>query len=130
MLFCKYAQSKKQEVDFLFPEIPIDNEYFGFADFHEVPHKTYLHLLGNYKKEPAVCKFMELYLMKNYPEAYSNLGAVINEFTGSSSENDYLNPNLFKDLNANFKSRFVKIHLALEIFFSNEILIIQDCIKE
>ncbi|GAA3744512.1 hypothetical protein GCM10022422_30750 [Flavobacterium ginsengisoli] len=121
LLFCKYAQSKKQEVDFLFPEIPIDNEYFGFADFHEVPHKTYLHLLGNYKKEPAVCKFMELYLMKNYPEAYSNLGAVINEFTGSSSENDYLNPEFIQRLECEFQ-----IEIRKNSFSSGNFLLKRD----
>ncbi|MBJ2125976.1 DUF6734 family protein [Flavobacterium sp. IB48] len=98
LLFCKHAESMKQEVEFLFPEMPVDNEYFGFADFHEVPDKTYLHLLGNYKKEPVICKFMESYIMRIYPESYANLGALINEFNGRDSEIEILNSEIVQEL--------------------------------
>ena len=104
LLFCKHAEQTRQKVDFLFPEMPTDNEYFGFADFHEVPDKTYLHLLGNYKKEPIICKFMEQYLMKFYPREYSNLGQILNGFSNNTSEITDLNLEIVEKLDQEFEA--------------------------
>lgn len=46
-----------------------DNEYQGFADFDNVPEdKTYLHLLGFYKRTPTVYNKMLAYVIKYYPQ--------------------------------------------------------------
>lgn len=116
LLFCKYAEAKEEKVDFLFPEMPVDNEYFGFADFHEVPNKTYLHLLGNYKKEPVICKFMEVYIMKFYPEAYSNLGKVLNEFNGNRLEIDNINQKNVLQLEREFQEELKANNIKLDQF--------------
>lgn len=121
LLLCKYAESMQQEVDFLFPEKPVDNEYFGFADFHKVPDKTYLHLLGNYKKEPVICKFMENYIMRFYPESYANLGVLINEFKGIDSEIEILNPEIVQELMNEFHAE-----LRDDSFNPNQFLLKRD----
>jgi len=80
-----------QKIDFLFQETPKDNLYIGFGDFDKVPYrKTYLHLLGVYKRHGAVCKAMEIYVMQHYTEMYSKLMGLINELNLNTKEIDYL----------------------------------------
>ncbi|WP_298547721.1 DUF6734 family protein [uncultured Aquimarina sp.] len=86
VLFYELAMNKKIEIDFLFNEISEDNNYKGFGDFNKVPDKTYLHLLGVYKRNPSVCKAMEIYVMKYYPETYSILMNIINNANGNDRE--------------------------------------------
>lgn len=51
-----------------------DNQYHDFANFDEVPDKRkYLHLLGFYKKQLQVCKKMESFVIRYYPEYYQRL---------------------------------------------------------
>jgi hypothetical protein len=51
-----------------------DNGYKGFGDFNKVPHKkTYLHLLGHYKRDHKVCMMLKDYVLKEYPEAFQKL---------------------------------------------------------
>lgn len=74
VLFYEMSKKNNNKIDFLFSEVWEDNLYPGFADFHNVPHnRTYLHLMGDFKKNAIVCKAMEGYIMKYYPVDYSKL---------------------------------------------------------
>jgi len=70
-LFFVMAKNQNKKVNvFLSDEIG-DNEYIGFGDFSSVPYdKKYLHLLGGYKRNLAVCKQMAERLRLDYPEFY------------------------------------------------------------
>lgn len=74
LLFYELAKKQNKQVDYLFDEIPDDNKYVGFGDFDKVPkEKTFLHLLGNYKKDVFTTRTMESYVLKYYPEYYERL---------------------------------------------------------
>ncbi|MBE8728230.1 DUF6734 family protein [Flavobacterium hungaricum] len=102
ILFYQFAAIKEVKVDFLFDQVYNDGEYFGFAEFHEVPQKSYLHLLGVYKRNPFVCKAMEVYIMKNYPESYSKIAALVNEAERNQNEVEFLTQEKVAALTADF----------------------------
>jgi hypothetical protein len=78
VLFYQFAKTKQKKVSTLFSEISDDNNYVGFADFDRVPtQKTYLHLLGNYKKSIKVCKNLEAYVLDKYPEYFERLRNIL-----------------------------------------------------
>ncbi len=81
VLFYKMTNLNSIKLECLFSEIWEDNLYPGFADFHKVPHlKKYLHLLGNFKRNLNVCKGLESYVIRFFPEYYSRLMSIyINE---------------------------------------------------
>jgi len=69
VLFCEYAKEEKKEVSVLITESVDDNEYLGFDEFENVPDKrTYLHLLGNLKRDVGVCHRMLQYCWYHHPE--------------------------------------------------------------
>ncbi len=107
VFFYELASEKKEVIDFLFSEIPNDNNYRGFGDFDKVPNKTYLHLLGVYKRNPTVCKAMEVYVMKYYPESYSKLSKLINEVNNNNTEIDFLTPKIVPQLIAEYKEELM-----------------------
>lgn len=97
-LFHELATAESTEIKYLFDEIWGDNAYVGFGDFNKVPHKrTYLHLLGVFKRRLSVCREMEVYIMKYYPENYSILAKMINEFNGNDVDIEYLTKGLIKE---------------------------------
>lgn len=98
VLFYEFTKSNKKKVDFLFEEIIEDDKYNGFGDFHKVHMKTYLHLLGVFKRNPSVCKKMEVYIMKYYPESYSKIAQLINDTEGNNNEVDYLTTTKISEL--------------------------------
>lgn len=102
VLFYEFANETNQQIDFLFDDTPEDNSYVGFGDFHSVPFRTYLHLLGNYKIEPSVSTHMETYVMKYYPNEYSNLNKLINLNNQNNHEIDFLTPEKVNELIAEF----------------------------
>lgn len=70
-LFYSLAAKEDKEICFLIDEIIDDNNYVGFGNFHDVPHKkTYLHLLGGYKRSALVCNQLAFRLREKYPEYY------------------------------------------------------------
>lgn len=70
-LFYCLAKKHDKKVDVLIDRILGDNQYKGFGDFIEVPYnKTYLHLLGNYKKNESVCLQLANRLRKDFPTYY------------------------------------------------------------
>lgn len=116
VLFYEFANQTNQKINFLFSEIPKDNEYKGFGDFDKVPKKTYLHLLGIYKRNPFVCKTMEVYIMKHYPESYSKLAKLINEVNGNSDEIDFISPEKIYGLVLDYERELKKQELNIESF--------------
>ena len=74
VLLFELLKKEGLESTFLIDEIPADNEYIGFGNFDEVPTKrTYLHLLGNYKRNYHVCKLMEIFFLVNYPSYFKGI---------------------------------------------------------
>jgi hypothetical protein len=116
VLFYQYANQENQTIDFLFPEMPKDNEYIGFGDFDKVPQKTYLHLLGVYKKEISICISMEIYIMKYYPEEYSNFARLINEINQDKEHIDYLSQEKVEGLILDFDKNLKANILSTENF--------------
>ncbi len=112
VLFYQMTEIGKENIDFYFDEISLDNDYKGFGDFQKVPNKRYLHLLGDYKRNPIVCRAMEIYLMKYYPENFSMLAKLINEENKNNIEIDFLNTQKITELLTEFdvelKSSFFK----------------------
>jgi hypothetical protein len=93
LLYYELAKKHTKKINYLFEDIPDDNKYIGFGDFHKVPkEKTYLHLLGNYKRDKPTYKAMEDYVLKFYPEYYKRLLGIFNEHT------------FFSDFNYNFST--------------------------
>ncbi|WP_340077569.1 DUF6734 family protein [Leptobacterium sp. I13] len=80
LLFYEMTKSNDKKVHFLFDEVPSDNEYIGFGDFDKVPEqRTYLHLLGGYKRDSYTYKAMEDYVITHYPEYYKNVIEIAGE---------------------------------------------------
>lgn len=70
LFFC-LVWVRKKKVEVLIDEVIGDNQYRGFADFIDVPYsKSYLHLLGDYKRNRSVCDQMASKLRMDYPEYY------------------------------------------------------------
>lgn len=70
-LFYSLAKEKSTPIGLLFDDLVSDNKYKYLGNFHEVPFKrTYLHLLGNYKKDDFTCQQMVAKLRELFPEYY------------------------------------------------------------
>ncbi len=80
VLFYECAREQGKNVSHLFQEVSKDNEYKGLASFEKTPQKSYLHLLGFYKKDFHVCKQLENYVLKQYPESFERLLSLSNDF--------------------------------------------------
>ncbi|MCB9202358.1 MAG: hypothetical protein H6604_04825 [Flavobacteriales bacterium] len=82
VLFYELTTQQNKKVEVLIHEDIGDNEYHGFADFERVPtKKTYLHLLGVFKRNEVACKKMEDYILRFYPEFIPKLKTILpNEF--------------------------------------------------
>ncbi len=68
-----YALAKEQNIpiSLQFDNVVNDNGYKFLGNFHEVPFaRTYLHLLGNYKKDEFACQQMASKLRELYPEYF------------------------------------------------------------
>lgn len=125
VLFYQLAKIQNKEINFLFDEVYDDGEYTGFAEFQEVPDKTYLHLLGVYKRNPNVCKAMEVYIMKNYPESYSKITRLINEAEGNQNEIEFLTKKKVSELISDFD-----LELRNNVFTSDNYLLKRDLYTE
>lgn len=66
-----YCLSKELRVGCLFDEVIEDNGYKGFGNFEDVPKtKSYLHLLGTYKRDLKTCEKMSKQLLLEFPDEY------------------------------------------------------------
>ena len=102
VLFHEMAKEENKKIDFLFDEVSEDNAYVGFGDFHKVPNKKYLHLLGVYKRNASMCKAMEVYTMKYYPESYTKFSKLFNETNNTNDEIEFLSNKRVLDLTNEF----------------------------
>lgn len=125
VLFKELSNVTNQNIDFMFSEISLDNDYEGFGDFDRVPNKSYLHLLGVYKRNSTVCKAMEIYLMKYYPENYSKLSKLINEESKKNIEIEVLNTEKVTELLTEFD-----VEVRAFIFKPNQFLLKRDLYNE
>jgi hypothetical protein len=68
-MFCACAKEENMKVGVLIAEEIEDNGYIGFDEFESVPDKrSYLHLLGVYKRDPGACHRMLQYCWYYHPE--------------------------------------------------------------
>ena len=125
VLFYEFAKIKKKKVDFLFEEVSQDNAYKGFGDFQKVPNKSYLHLLGIYKKNASVCKAMEVYVMKYYSDSYSKITKLINEAEKNHDEIEFLSTDKISKLLDEFD-----VELKMDKFISENYLLKRDLYNE
>lgn len=125
VLFYEMAKIGNENIDFYFDEIPLDNNYRNFGDFDKVPNKKYLHLLGNYKRNPLVCKAMEIHLMRYYPESYSKLSELINENNKNNIEIETLNTKKITELISEFD-----VELRTLCFKKEQFLLKRDLFNE
>ena len=80
VLLYEILQIENKESNFLIDEVSQDNEYTGFGNFDEVPFtRTYLHLLGFYKRVYSVCKLMEVYFISYFPNIFKNVVELFSE---------------------------------------------------
>jgi hypothetical protein len=126
VLFYQCAKIQNREINFLFDKIYQDGEYVGFAEFQEVPHKTYLHLLGVYKRNPNVCKAMEVYIMKHYPQSYSKVAELVNVAEGNGNEIEFLTKEKVVELISDFDIELKTKKSVPENYFLKRDLYTQD----
>lgn len=76
-LFCCYAKFCNKPVAYLIDKVFEDNTYKNLANFWETPYKqSYLHLLGEFKKNKFVCIQMAATLRHLYPDYYYQIIAL------------------------------------------------------
>jgi hypothetical protein len=103
VLFFEMTKIEEQKVSTYLKEDIVDNQYLNFGKFDDVPHKlTYLHLLGNFKRELVVCKKLESYVMYHYPKYYKHLETLFDETKLSS----YVDYNYTKEANKSLIKEF------------------------
>ena len=67
-----YCMAQDQQVSSYFEHDIIADKYEGLANFQDVPtSRSYLHLLGDYKKKEEICRNMSRQLAVEFPEQYA-----------------------------------------------------------
>lgn len=70
-LYYAMAEKEAKNITLLLPNLIGDNQYQNLGDFHEVPcNRSYLHLLGHYKRDEFTCRQMAAKLRELYPGYY------------------------------------------------------------
>jgi hypothetical protein len=70
-LFYSMAKKQHKPIQYLFDDIFTDRGYLYLGNFQEVPYdRTYIHLLGHYKRDEITCLQMAAKLREMYPEYY------------------------------------------------------------
>lgn len=79
-LFYSLAREYDIPVSVLFKGIVNDNEYRFLGDFHDVPfNRSYLHLLGHFKRDEFTCIRMAAKLRELYPDYYDRIVALFHD---------------------------------------------------
>jgi len=79
-LFYALAKEKGIPVSVLIEGIIEDNGYKNMGDFHDVPfNRSYLHLLGEFKKDEFTCIQMAAKLRELYPDYYDRIVALFHK---------------------------------------------------
>ncbi|MHC0444011.1 DUF6734 family protein [Flavobacterium sp. 3-218] len=119
VLFYNMIKESSKKVNCLFSDTPNDNNYIGFGDFDKVPNqKSYLHLLGTYKKSVRICSSLETYVIKEYPEYFERLRKLFPSYF--SQYNMSFDHTVNKSLKNHFK---IKNALNTEQELTNEYLV-------
>jgi len=91
-LFYALAKEKRIPVSVLFKSIIKDNGYKHLGDFHDVPSgRSYLHLLGPFKKDELTCIQMAAKLKELYPVYYERIIALFHDKNLRLSPSGFLN---------------------------------------
>ncbi|TCJ19601.1 hypothetical protein EPD60_00310 [Flaviaesturariibacter flavus] len=78
-LYYCMARESGLDITYLFPEPFYDRGYMYLGNFHEAPVKrTYLHLLGHFKKDEVTCRQMASKFRSLYPEYYYKIMSLCN----------------------------------------------------
>ena len=97
-LFYTFANEKGLDVSVLFEEIIEDTGYNNFSDFHDVPfNRSYLHLIGPYKRDEFICIQMAAKLRELYPDYYDRIAALFFKKNIRLSPNGFVNPFFLND---------------------------------
>ena len=79
-LFYALSKEKALPVSVVMEGLVEDNGYKHLGDFHEVPfNRSYLHLLGHFKRDEYTCIRMASKLKELYPDYYEKIIALILE---------------------------------------------------
>lgn len=91
-LFSALAKEKAIPVSALFDGIIHDNGYRNLGDFHDVPfNRSYLHLLGEFKKDEYTCIQMSAKLREIYPDYYDRIVALFHSKNFRLSPSGFIN---------------------------------------
>jgi len=112
-LYYVLAKEKGIQVDFLIKDIVEDSghDYVCLGDFHDVPfNRSYLHLLGNLKKDEFTCMQMAAKLRELYPDYYERIIALFRDkkmriHTGCFINNVILSTQPIDELNNTYLNR-------------------------
>ena len=128
VLFQEMLTSENKTCSFLINEISRDNDYKGFGDFYRVPHqKTYLHLLGVYKRNFQVCKMLESYVMLYYPAYFKKISNLFEDYQSLTSHANF--ENLFSHDKSIYFDYFKKLIVSKEpIIFDDYMLTLRDLV--
>jgi hypothetical protein len=92
-LFYSLSKEKNIPISLLLSEIIQDNGYKHFGDFHDVPFdRSYLHLLGHFKKDEFTCIQMANKLRELYPDYYERIAALFRNKNIRLSPCGFINP--------------------------------------
>jgi hypothetical protein len=79
-LFYSLAKERHLSISPLFTDIINDNEYKYLGNFHEVPYiRSYLHLIGHFKKDLNTCIQLAMTLRDLYPDYYYRIVALFQQ---------------------------------------------------
>jgi len=91
-LFYALAKEKEIPVNVLIEGIIEDNGYRNMGDFYDVPfNRSYLHLLGEFKKDEYTCIQMASKLRELYPDYYEQIIALFHDKNIRLSPSGFIN---------------------------------------
>ena len=92
-LFFAAAKENGIPINCLFEGIVNDNGYKHLGDFHDVPfNRSYLHLLGDFKRDEYTCIQMAAKLRELFPEYYERIVALFHQKNLRLSPCGFKNP--------------------------------------
>lgn len=90
-LFYVMSKAQNKEVALLFQEVTGDTQYQNLGDFHEVPcSRSYIHLLGQYKRDSFTCLQMQNKLKELYPHYYYRIAKLCYDKGIDSTASSYM----------------------------------------
>ena len=120
-LFYALAKEKHLSIDFLFTDLVKDNGYKHIGDFHDVPfQRTYLHLLGHFKKDEFTCIQMATKLRELYPDYYYKILSLLGEKEVALSPCCFNNNMIISNIN------HTTLHKKAQRAYNNDIITINE----